>query len=221
MQMDKVPTATFKATAMERLGIIRRESERLTRLIENVLDFSKMEHHTKRYQLEYHDVAEVLRLTIDSFRPHAESSGFSLEVEVEEPLPELLLDADAIAQVILNLLSNAVQYSDEVKQILVRAYRDGDVVAIAVADRGIGIAADELPRVFDKFYSGRHRMDSRQSSGLGLGLTLARSIARAHGGDIQVRSEPGEGSTFTVTLPVPPADEAAVGQAGALRESSA
>jgi signal transduction histidine kinase len=161
-----------------------------------------MEHHTRRYRFEEHDLAEILRRTVESFRPHAESKGFALELEVDDDLPELSVDADAIAQVLLNLLGNAVQYSDAVRRIRVRARRESAGVAIDVVDRGIGIAPADLPRVFDKFYSGRRRMDSGQQSGLGLGLTLARSIVRAHGGDIQVKSVVGEGSTFTVTLPI-------------------
>jgi signal transduction histidine kinase len=167
-----------------------------------VLDFSRMEHQTRRYRFEEHDLGEILRRTVDSFRPHAEANGFTLELHLDGDLPDVMVDADAIAQVLLNLLGNAVQYSDAERRIDVTARLEDRAVAIDVADRGVGIAPDDLSRVFEKFYSGRRRMDSGQQSGLGLGLTLARSIAHAHGGDIGVRSVLGEGSTFTVTLPV-------------------
>jgi signal transduction histidine kinase len=203
MQMDgERATRESPGVAGQYLATIRSECDRLGRLIENVLDFSRMEHQTRRYRFEEHDLGEILRRTVESFRPHAEAHGFVLELRLEDDLPDVMVDADAIAQVLLNLLGNAVQYSDAVRHIDVSARLEDRAVAIDVADRGIGIAPDDLPHVFEKFFSGRRRMDSGQQSGLGLGLTLARSIAQAHGGDVLVRSVLGEGSTFTVTLPV-------------------
>ncbi|NUM76657.1 HAMP domain-containing histidine kinase [candidate division KSB1 bacterium] len=193
----------FKARAENYLGIIRRECSRLGRLIENVLDFSKIERGVKQYSFEYEDPAAVVRMAVDSFRPHAEEQGFTLALDIAEPLPELRLDADAISQVILNLLSNAVKYSDAVKDIRVRAYQKNTNVVIEVSDRGIGIAAAELSKVFDDFYRADQRLNSQKQGGMGLGLTLARQIVRAHGGEISVRSEVGQGSTFTFTLPIP------------------
>lgn len=193
----------FKARAENYLGIIRRECSRLGRLIENVLDFSKIERGIKQYSFEYEDPAAVVRMAVDSFRPHAEEQGFTLAVDIAEPLPELRLDADAISQVILNLLSNAVKYSDAVKDIHVRAFQQKSQVVIDVTDLGIGIAATELSKVFDDFYRADQRLNSQKQGGMGLGLTLARQIVRAHGGEISVRSEVGKGSTFTFTLPIP------------------
>ncbi|MGH7494124.1 MAG: sensor histidine kinase, partial [bacterium] len=186
------------------LSVIRRESDRLGRLIENVLDFSKIERGFKQYNFEYEDPAAVLRLAVESFRPHAEASGFLLTVEIAEDLPEANMDADAISQVMLNLLSNAVKYSDEVKKIYVRAYRDGARLAVEVADRGIGIDATEIPKIFQDFYRIDQRLSSQKQGGMGLGLTLVRHIVRAHGGEISVRSEVGRGSTFIFTLPISP-----------------
>ena len=193
----------FKARAENYLGIIRRECSRLGRLIENVLDFSKIERGVKQYNFEYEDPAAVVRMAVDSFRPHAEEQGFTLALDIAEPLPELRLDADAISQVILNLLSNAVKYSDAVKDIRVRAYQKNANVVIEVSDRGIGIAAAELSKVFEDFYRADQRLNSQKQGGMGLGLTLARQIVRAHCGEISVRSEVGLGSTFTFTLPIP------------------
>jgi signal transduction histidine kinase len=186
------------------LSVIRRESDRLGRLIENVLDFSRIERGFKQYDFEYEDPAVVLRQAVESFRPQAEASGFLLAVEIAKDLPEVRMDADAISQVMLNLLSNAVKYSDEVKKIHVRAYRDGALVVVEVADRGIGIDAAEIPKIFRDFYRVDQRLSSQKQGGMGLGLTLARHIIRAHGGDISVRSEVGRGSTFIFTLPIPP-----------------
>src|SRR5262249_20254220 len=148
-------------------------------------------------------LSEVLLTVTDSFRPHAEAEGFRFDVELGEALPPLLLDGDAITQVVLNLLSNAVKYSDEERAIAVRARRNGAWVALDVTDRGIGIDPHEVPKLFHQFYRADQRLDSRRPGGLGLGLTLARGIVRAHGGEIVVSSEPGRGSTFRVLLPIP------------------
>jgi signal transduction histidine kinase len=193
----------FKTRAENYLSIIRRECGRLGRLIENVLDFSRIERGVKQYNFEYEDPVAILRMAVDSFRPAAEEQGFVLKLEVSEPLPELRLDADAVAQVILNLLSNAVKYSDAVKEIRVRAYQQRAHVVIEVADRGIGIAASDLPKIFDDFYRADQRLNSQKQGGMGLGLTLARQIVQAHGGEISARSEVGKGSVFTFTLPIP------------------
>jgi signal transduction histidine kinase len=198
-----VPVKRIKTRTENYLSVIRRECSRLSRLIENVLNFSKIERGVKQYNFEYEDPALVLRMAVESFRPHAEEQGFVVELEIAEPLPEVFADADAISQVILNLLSNAFQYSDEVKEIRVHAYRHESHVTIAVADRGIGIAANEIPKIFDDFYRVNQRLNSQKQGGMGLGLTLARQIVRDHGGDINVHSEVGKGSTFAFTLPIP------------------
>jgi signal transduction histidine kinase len=127
-------------------------------------------------------------------------------MDIVEPLPEIRLDADAMAQVVLNLLSNAVKYSDAVKEIRVQAYREGSHVVMAVTDRGMGIYAAEIPKIFDDFYRVDQRLNAPQQGGMGLGLTLARHIVHAHGGSISVHSDVGKGSTFSVALPIPAVD---------------
>ncbi len=196
--------------ALQHLGIIRRECERLGRLIENVLNFARLERGNKQFQLEYEDPAAVLHLALDSFRPHAEAEKFRLLAEIPDDLPEVRLDADAILQVMLNLLGNAVKYSDEIREIKVRAFREGQQVVVEVADRGIGIAAAEIPKIFESFYRVNQRLNTRQQGGMGLGLTLVRDIIRAHGGEITVRSEIGKGSTFRFTLPIPAGEQVTV-----------
>jgi signal transduction histidine kinase len=204
IQMAEAPNAAqaaFPRNAAQYLGLIQQECDRLGRLIDRVVHFSRMERRAEQYQFEPQDIGAAVTRSVESFRPHANANGFLLELSVEDALPMVNLDADAIAQVMLNLLTNAVQYSVRDKEIRVRVKRQEWGVAIVVADRGIGIRPRDLPRVFDKFYSTWRRMDSRTQGGLGLGLTISREIARAHGGEIQVRSEVGSGSTFTVMLP--------------------
>lgn len=199
------PPARSSGTTAKYLRIIRQECDRLSRLIDRVIDFSRMERHVKQYRFEVRDIGGVVAGAVESFRPNADGRGFDLQVSVESPLPPVQLDADAISQVILNLLTNAVQYSTETKEIRVRVRSARAAVVIEVADRGTGIEPRDLRRVFDKFYSTWRRMDDRTQGGLGLGLTLSREIIRAHGGEITVRSKVGHGSTFTVTLPALPA----------------
>lgn len=200
------PAGRASGTSAQYLAIIRQECDRLNRLIDRVIDFSRMERHVKQYRLEDSDLAAVVTATVESFRPNADARGFDLRVSIEGPLPPMRIDADAISQVILNLLTNAVQYSTTTREIRVRVWRGPRSVMVAVSDRGIGIEPRHLRRVFDKFFSTWRRMDDRAQGGLGLGLALSREIVRAHGGEITVRSELGQGSTFTVSLPAPRAE---------------
>ena len=202
---NAVAAENYKARVEQYLSVIRRESDRLSRLIESLLNFSKIERGMKQYDFEYEDPAAVVHLAVESFRLHAEAQGFKLDVEITEPLGEVRMDADAITQVMLNLLSNAVKYSDQIKEICVRADRDDQHVKVEVSDRGIGIEAAEIPKIFDDFYRVDQRLSSQQQGGVGLGLTLVRHIVSAHGGAVTVQSEVGKGSTFRFTLPV--ADE--------------
>ena len=194
------------ARAEQYFGIIRRECDRLGRLIENVLNFAKIERGVTQYHFEFEEPAALLHLALDSFRAHAEGQGFKLTHEIAEDLPELRLDADAFMQVMLNLLGNAVKYSATLKEIHVRAWREGARVAIAVADRGMGIPPAAVKKIFQEFYRVDQRLHTEQQGGMGLGLTLTKNIVEAHGGEIRVESELGRGSTFTFYLPVPSAD---------------
>lgn len=206
MQMQQKSLTTdrdLRSRIDQYLTVIRRESDRLGRLIENILDFSKIERGVKQYQFEYEMPTLVLQKAIDSFRPHAEAQGFTIKNKMKADLPELYLDSDAITQAILNLLSNAVKYSEKEKIIAVRAFRDHDHVCIEVEDHGIGISASQLSRVFDEFYRVDQKLNTIRQGGMGLGLTLIKHIVQAHGGTIKVRSEEGSGSTFIVTLPIP------------------
>lgn len=195
----------FRASAEQHLRIIREECDRLNRLVDRVLDFSRMERNVKQYRFEAHPVGEVVERAVESFRPHADARGFSLQLALDSDLPVVLLDADAVSQVLLNLLTNAAQYSKDEKDIRVSVTRRREEVLIEVTDRGVGIDPRDQRRVFEKFYTSWQRMDSPTQGGLGLGLALSREIVRSHGGEITVRSQVGHGSTFTVTLPVPSA----------------
>lgn len=181
--------------------IIRKESERLTHLINNVLDFSRMDAGVKEYNFQETDLVEVIRSSLEAYKFQISDSGFRIEGDLpDEPL-YLKFDREAIAQVLLNLLNNAVKYSDDDKYILVKVSKDSSSAFVSVTDHGIGIPKDELKRVFDKFYRGSNER-TKETQGSGLGLTLARNIVVAHGGTIEVESEVGKGSRFTVRIPL-------------------
>jgi signal transduction histidine kinase len=199
LEMDRVPN---EASRREYYGVIARESKRLTRLIDNVLDFSRIEGGRQRYDIALGHLEPVIHDAIETFRYPLAQQGFKVHVEVEPDLPEVALDAEAVKQALANLVDNAMKYSDERRRLGVTARRVGGEVSIEVADEGIGIAPREHERIFEKFYRiGRSETQGRRGSGVG--LALVKHIVEAHGGRVTVDSRPGEGSRFTIHLPVP------------------
>ena len=181
--------------------IIRKESERLTSLINNILDFSRIESGKKEYSFRETDVADLVRSTLESYRFEIEQNGFQFEQKIDSNLPQVWMDREAIARSLLNLVNNAVKYSATEKYLGVNLYRHNGGVNLEVVDHGIGIPPKEQAKIFEKFYRVGDPL-VHDTKGSGLGLSLVRHIVQAHGGDIAVQSEPGEGSKFTITLPV-------------------
>jgi signal transduction histidine kinase len=185
----------------EYLGIIVNESERLTRLLNNVLDFSKIEEGRKTYRREPCRLGEIVRVSARAMQYPLEQGHFTLHLEIDEDLPPTRVDGDAIEQAILNLLANAMKYSGDSRDIDLRLRAvDGEAV-IEVADHGVGIEPAEQERIFERFY----RVTTPTEDGVpgtGLGLTLVRHIAHAHEGRITVESTPGAGSTFSLFIPL-------------------
>ncbi len=181
--------------------IIRKESERLTALINNILDFSRIEAGKKEYHFRETNLAELVRNTLDSYRYQIEQQGFAFEQNIAEDLPPVQVDREAIARSLLNLVNNALKYSQDEKFLGVNLYRDNGAVKLEVIDRGIGIPRSEQPRIFEKFYRASDPL-VHNTKGSGLGLSLVRHIVRAHGGEVSVESAPGQGSKFTISLPV-------------------
>jgi signal transduction histidine kinase len=182
--------------------IIRKESERLTALINNILDFSRIEAGRKEYDLRETDMRELVRNTLESYRYQIEQHGFTFEEKIDE-VPPLKVDREAMARSLVNLVNNALKYSQDRKYIGVNLYRENGEVKLEVIDHGIGIPASEQQRVFEKFYRVGDPL-VHNTKGSGLGLSLVQHIARAHGGDVMVDSSPGAGSKFTITLPLHP-----------------
>ena len=195
------------------LNIITSETARLSRLINNVLDFARRERGEQQHQAVPCDLAELTRATIAGYRPHLEAAGFHLESELPEVPVPLLGDGDALAQVLVNLLSNAEKYSGDRKEIKVRLtvvppfadasaeVKAGGFAELVVLDRGTGVPRGCEERIFEQFFRAHDSLSSG-ISGSGLGLTLARQIARAHGGDVSHSPRAGGGSEFRLRLPL-------------------
>jgi signal transduction histidine kinase len=186
------------------LHIITAESSRLTRLINNVLDFSRMERGEKKYDMRRLDLIALIRETAENYRPHLEAAGFKFECDLPVEVVEVNADRDALAQVAVNLLSNAEKYSGPHKEIgltIKRRHEPFQHIELQILDRGPGVPNGCEEKIFEKFYRAHDSLGSG-IQGSGLGLTLARQIARAHGGDVAFQPRKGGGSCFVLRLPV-------------------
>src|SRR5579863_3519854 len=181
--------------------IIRKESERLTSLINNILDFSRIEAGRKEYEFRATDLGELARNTLESYRYQIEQQGFEFREDIADDLPALWLDREAISRSLLNLVNNALKYSKKEKYLGVKLYRSNGSVKLEVIDHGIGIPRSEQQRIFEKFYRVGDPL-VHNTKGSGLGLSLVHHIVEAHGGQISVESTPGQGSKFVIALPV-------------------
>jgi signal transduction histidine kinase len=198
LQTEKAVDAETHAECVD---TIVNESERLTRLLNNVLDFSRIEHGQKSYRLESTLLSDVVAAAVKTMQYPLAEQGFDLKMEIDEDTPPVQADRDALKQAVLNLLTNAMKYSGESRDIALRLFRQNGNALIQVADRGIGIPAQEHSRIFEKFYRAAVQ-ENLSISGTGLGLALVAHIVQGHGGTIQVESSPGVGSTFSICLPV-------------------
>jgi signal transduction histidine kinase len=182
----------------EYLELISVENARLTRVIENFLTFSRLERN--RLPLSFTDVAPqtVVDAAVAAIRERMPVE--MLTVDMAPDLPPIRADADAVVTALLNLLDNAYKYTPAEKRIRMRVTREGSNVLFMVEDNGMGIPSAEQTRIFRRFYRLDRRL-SRETSGVGLGLSIVHDIVRAHGGEVRVASRSGEGSTFTMLLP--------------------
>lgn len=183
---------------------LHREAARLQRLVDDLQELSRAEAGQISLRPRRITVAELVEVAAGRLRSQFDDKGIALKVEIPPELPPVLADPDRIAQVLTNLLGNALQYTPTGGRVEVRARPDDGAVAVAVTDTGIGIAAEHLPHVFDRFFR-VDRSRARASGGTGIGLTVARHLVEAHRGSIKAESAGvGRGSTFTVTLPTAP-----------------
>ncbi len=184
--------------------IITRESERLSRLIDNVLDFSRIERGKAAYEMKPADLGDVVDRALDFFRYRLEREGRQLEVDLQSApaLPISLLDENAMTLLVLNLVDNAIKYGGSGPiSVSLRYQAKPDELVFCVRDQGMGIAADEQRKIFERFYRTR-AVRTTNIRGSGIGLALVRHIVEAHGGRATVESTSGQGSTFVIILPV-------------------
>jgi len=187
------------------LDTVNDESDRLARLISDLLDLSRIESGAMQWRDQDVDMNEVTRTVISGILPLAQSKDISIEERTENGLPLIPADRDRLMQVVVNLLSNAIKFTPAGGKIIVETHRQGSPagVTVSIADTGPGIPAEDLSRIFDKF----HRTTSAQTNaveGTGIGLTISRSIVEHYGGRIWATSEGKKGSIFTFFLPVDP-----------------
>jgi two-component system phosphate regulon sensor histidine kinase PhoR len=190
---------------MDYYRIINQETERLTRLINNILNFSRIESGKKEYHFKPIDLNECVQKVIDMYSFHIQNEGFRLNVNLQENLPLISADEEAISESLINLLDNAIKFSNKNKEISVRTGSRQNSVTMEVQDHGIGISEENRQLIFDKFYrvsSG----DVHDTKGSGLGLALVQHIMQSHNGQIEVDSEVGKGSCFRLKFPLPGTD---------------
>ena len=189
----------------EFLQVIDEQSLKLKRLIDSILELSQLESGRFRMHREPLNAAELVQEVVTSLAPLAEPKKITLRAEPSRP--ELILEADRnlLRRVLVQLVGNAIKFTAEGGRVVIRAYEEGRTVRFSVEDTGIGIPKEEIAKIFDKFYQIDGSL-SREFPGVGLGLSIAKSIVEWHGGEIQAESEPGRGSRFAVVLPMTPGD---------------
>ena len=190
-------------SAREYAEIITREAERLSHLIDNVLDFARIERGKASYDFSEGQLDDVIERALDVARYRVEKEKMRLRTEIQPGLPPVRMDENAMTLVLLNLVDNAVKYAADGKEVDVRLLRTPGGVTLSVRDKGPGIPLEEQPRIFERFYRARTARD-RNVRGSGIGLALVKHIVEAHGGRLAVESAPGKGATFTVSLPAAP-----------------
>jgi signal transduction histidine kinase len=178
------------------------ESERLSRLIDNVLEFSRLERGTRRLELHAAPLGPAVEEVLALLRPHAEREGFALELELEPDLPPVRFERDALAQILFNLVENALKYASRApdRRVRVLCGAEGGRVALSVRDHGPGVAERRLGRLFEPFYRGEDEL-TRETRGSGIGLALVRGLAERMGAAVSARNAAGGGFEVTLLFP--------------------
>lgn len=201
--VERLQAGSVKDPARMQLyfDVVAGELQRLTRLVNNVLDFSKIEAGRKEYLFAETDLARLAKDLVVTFEPLASQKGLRIEAEIPPSLPPVRVDRDGISQAILNLLDNAAKYSEKGTTLKVRLEPDTSFLFVSVSDQGRGIPAEDIPRIFLPSYRNGDT-GTRRVAGAGLGLSVVQHVMKSHGGNVTVESRVGEGSTFTLAIPL-------------------
>jgi len=198
LEMGRVKTEEKK---QEYYTIINKEAGRLSRIVNKILNFSKMEAGKRSFNFTNVDVNAVIEDIIFTYSFHLKNKGFDYHIDTASELPIISADQEAIAEAVINLIDNAIKYSGDTKKLSIKTSLDNHRVSIEIKDEGIGIAEKDQKRIFEKFY----RVSTglvHNTKGTGLGLSLVKHIVEAHNGEITVKSSEGKGTTFTLLFPI-------------------
>jgi two-component system phosphate regulon sensor histidine kinase PhoR len=198
LEMDRVKSEEKKK---EYYSIISNEANRLSKIVNSILNFSKMEAGKRQFNYVDSYLNDVVENVYRSYKFHLEQKGFTLEIQKDESIPIIKIDEEAVSEAIVNLIDNAVKYSDDRKKISVRTFRENNYAVIEVEDEGIGIPEKDQKKIFEKFF----RVSSgnvHNVKGSGLGLSIVKHTIDAHKGEIRLSSKLGKGSKFTLMLPL-------------------
>ena len=198
LDQERVPTKERKQKYYQ--GILQ-QSERLSHLIENILNYSKMEDRQKIFQFQKADIVPLVKDAVSSFENFLSAKGYEFEFSKNGEIPEFCFDKEAIEQVLHNLLDNACKYSENSKKIEVTLKKLNEEVSISIKDYGVGIKKEDHDKIFSRFYRVGDEL-TQKVKGSGIGLTIVKQIIDAHNGKVIVESKPGQGSTFNVVLPI-------------------
>jgi len=205
--LDKVKN---EPTKQEYYGIIHNESERMSRLVSNLLDFASLERGAQSKNFEQTNIARLVTKELEAYRYQIQKEGFELLTRVDETVPDTLANPNALTLAFFNLLDNSVKYSGDQKQITVTVAQTDGFVDLSVKDCGLGIPRAEQQRIFEKFYRGTNPL-VQKIRGSGIGLSITKHVAEMHGGQVLLDSELGFGSTFTLRIPIREAAEETAG----------
>ncbi len=198
LEMDRVPSEEKKK---EYYQIMQKESGRLTGIVNKILTFSQMDNGKKQFRHDRLNLNDIVSEVMSNYEFHLRTKGFKHSVLFSDELLPIRGDKEAIEEVLINLLDNAIKYSDDIKEITVRTVKGNDKAVLTVQDKGIGIPRRDQQQVFEKFFRVSVG-DLAQSKGTGLGLSLVKQIVDEHEGDIRLESEPGKGSIFMILFPL-------------------
>jgi two-component system phosphate regulon sensor histidine kinase PhoR len=190
-----------REAARDFLSRIEVEVDRMTQLVAELTELSRIETGKAELELEPMDISGLVEEAVAQIRPQAERQKLALETSLASGLPSVTVDKERVRQVMVNLIHNAIKFNRPGGNIRITTKSSGEAVSIEVTDTGIGIAREDLPHIFERFYKGDK---SRAGQGSGIGLAIAKHVVESHGGNIQVESEEGKGTTFTINLPLTP-----------------